>query len=233
MDDYEQAFGRWLHQRQTSVLSLRLKPLKERVYRHQFAQQRVMRKPTSATPKCPRSNSPPQPRNYFREAHKASCADKSTNLKLHRLDLHFQTHIHLKNLCRTVSLNALLIIRRAHSLRLARVKTIESAKKKVIADKLTHALSRRHKTRARSLKRTPKQTKKRVKMMIQREYCTNQQVSLAQYLGNMILLLKTPVHTQHVYPPMRQLQREKCQLKISYQTGHYTLLAAWKDSRPK
>ncbi|POM62402.1 hypothetical protein PHPALM_28449 [Phytophthora palmivora] len=50
MDDYEQEFGRWLHHRQTSVLSLRYKPLKERVYRHQFAQQRVMKKTRSDRP---------------------------------------------------------------------------------------------------------------------------------------------------------------------------------------
>ncbi|POM62919.1 hypothetical protein PHPALM_27867 [Phytophthora palmivora] len=50
MDDYEQEFGRWLHHRQTSVLSLRYKPLKERVYRHQFAQQRVMEKTRSDRP---------------------------------------------------------------------------------------------------------------------------------------------------------------------------------------
>ncbi|OWZ14331.1 hypothetical protein PHMEG_00012211 [Phytophthora megakarya] len=43
MNDYEQEFGRWLHGRQTSVLSLRYTPLKERVYRHQFAQQRSMK----------------------------------------------------------------------------------------------------------------------------------------------------------------------------------------------
>ncbi|ETL85563.1 hypothetical protein L917_14908 [Phytophthora nicotianae] len=48
MDDYEQEFGRWLHHRQTSVLSLRYKPLKERVYRHQFAYQRALKRTNSS-----------------------------------------------------------------------------------------------------------------------------------------------------------------------------------------
>ncbi|KAG1693644.1 hypothetical protein DVH05_023047 [Phytophthora capsici] len=42
VNDYDREFGRWLHQRQTSLISLQNLPLKERVYRHQFARQRVM-----------------------------------------------------------------------------------------------------------------------------------------------------------------------------------------------
>ncbi|KAL3660115.1 hypothetical protein V7S43_015036 [Phytophthora oleae] len=53
VNDYDQDFGRWLHQRQTSVASLQSKPLKERVYRHQFARQRVMKRMTVPSSKYP------------------------------------------------------------------------------------------------------------------------------------------------------------------------------------
>ncbi|KAF1790547.1 hypothetical protein GQ600_27949 [Phytophthora cactorum] len=53
MDEYEQEFGRWLHNRQTSVLLLQYKPLKERVYRHQFAYQRFLKKTTPTSSKDP------------------------------------------------------------------------------------------------------------------------------------------------------------------------------------
>ncbi|EEY68440.1 uncharacterized protein PITG_04896 [Phytophthora infestans T30-4] len=51
MDDYEHELGRWLHHRQPSVLSLRFKPLKERLYRHQFANQRVLNRTASVSAK--------------------------------------------------------------------------------------------------------------------------------------------------------------------------------------